>query len=30
VRKNLGDAFRISRKESGVEIDAVMATLLGA
>ena len=30
VRKNVGDAFRISRKDSGVEIDAVMATLLGA
>lgn len=30
VRKNVGEAFRISRKESGVEIDAVMATLLGA
>jgi phage terminase large subunit-like protein len=30
VRKNYGDAFRVSRKDSGVEIDAVMATLLGA
>jgi phage terminase large subunit-like protein len=29
VRKNIGDAFRISRKDSSVEIDAVMATLLG-
>lgn len=30
VRKNVGDAFRVSRKDSGIEIDAVMATLLGA
>lgn len=30
VRKNIGDAFRVSRKDSGVEIDAVMTTLLGA
>ena len=28
VRKNIGDQFRISRKDSSVEIDAVMATLL--
>ena len=28
VRKNIGDAFRISRKDSSVEIDAVMATIL--
>lgn len=30
ARKNVGDAFRVSRKDSGIEIDAVMATLLGA
>lgn len=30
VRKNVGDAFRISRKDSGTEIDAVMASVLGA
>lgn len=30
VRKNVGDAFRVSRKDSGIEIDAVMATLLGS
>lgn len=30
VRKNVGDAFRVSRRDSGIEIDAVMATLLGA
>lgn len=29
VRKNVGDAFRISKKDSSVEIDAVMATALG-
>jgi len=29
VRKNDGDAFRISRKDSSVEIDAVMALALG-
>lgn len=28
-RKQVGDAFRISRKNSSVEIDAVMATVLG-
>lgn len=28
VRKNIGEAFRISRKDSSVEIDAVMATIL--
>lgn len=28
VRKNIGEQFRISRKDSSVEIDAVMATLL--
>lgn len=28
VRKNIGEAFRISRKDSSVEIDGVMATLL--
>ena len=28
VRKNIGDQFRISRKDSSVEIDGVMATLL--
>jgi phage terminase large subunit-like protein len=28
VRKNIGDAFRISRKDSSVEIDGVMATIL--
>lgn len=28
VRKNVGDAFRISRKDSSVEIDGVMATIL--
>jgi len=28
-RKAVGDAFRISRKNSSVEIDAVMATVLG-
>jgi phage terminase large subunit-like protein len=27
VRKNVGDAYRISRKDSSVEIDAVMATV---
>ena len=29
IRKNVGDNFRISRKDSSVEIDAVMATVLG-
>lgn len=29
VRKNVGENFRISRKDSSVEIDAVMATVLG-
>lgn len=29
IRKNVGEAWRISRKDSSVEIDAVMATLLG-
>lgn len=29
VRKNIGESFRISRKDSSVEIDAVMATMLG-
>lgn len=29
VRKNVGDGFRISRKDSSIEIDAVMATALG-
>lgn len=28
VRKNVGEHFRISRKDSSVEIDAVMATIL--
>jgi phage terminase large subunit-like protein len=28
VRKNIGDQFRISRKDSSVEIDGVMATIL--
>lgn len=28
VRKNIGENFRISRKDSSVEIDAVMATIL--
>ena len=28
VRKNVGESFRISRKDSSVEIDAVMATIL--
>jgi hypothetical protein len=28
VRKNVGDNFRISRADSSVEIDAVMATTL--
>ena len=28
VRKNVGDQYRISRKDSSVEIDAVMATVL--
>ncbi|MGC5584145.1 hypothetical protein ACPYOC_07340 [Ornithinimicrobium sp. W1665] len=28
VRKNVGDAYRISRKDSSVEIDAVVATAL--
>lgn len=28
IRKNIGEQFRISRKDSSVEIDAVMATLL--
>lgn len=28
IRKNVGEAFRISRKDSSVEIDAVMATAL--
>ena len=28
VRKNVGEAFRISRKDSSVEIDGVMATIL--
>lgn len=28
VRKNIGESFRISRKDSSVEIDAVMATVL--
>jgi phage terminase large subunit-like protein len=28
-RKQVGDAFRVSRKDSSVEIDAVMATVLG-
>lgn len=27
IRKNVGDSFRISRKDSSVEIDAVMATI---
>ena len=27
VRKNVGDSYRISRKDSSVEIDAVMATV---
>jgi phage terminase large subunit-like protein len=27
VRKNVGDAYRISRKDSSIEIDAVMATV---
>lgn len=30
VRKNLDNGFRISRKDSSIEIDAVMATVLGA
>lgn len=29
IRKNVGDNFRISRKDSSVEIDAVIATMLG-
>lgn len=29
VRKNVGENFRISRKDSSVEIDAVMSTVLG-
>lgn len=29
IRKNVGENFRISRKDSSVEIDAVMATVLG-
>lgn len=29
IRKNVGEAFRISRKDSSVEIDSVMATMLG-
>lgn len=29
VRKNVGEAFRISKKDSSVEIDGVMATALG-
>ncbi|MFD1505266.1 hypothetical protein FE374_09345 [Georgenia yuyongxinii] len=29
VRRNVGEAFRISRKDSSVEIDAVLATALG-
>lgn len=29
IRKNVGDNFRISRKDSSIEIDAVMATALG-
>jgi hypothetical protein len=28
VRKNVGDQYRISRKDSSIEIDAVMATVL--
>lgn len=28
VRKNIGEAFRISRKDSSVEIDGVMSTIL--
>lgn len=30
VRKNLDNGFRISRKDSSIEIDAVMAKVLGA
>lgn len=29
VRKNVGESFRISRKDSSVEIDGVMSTVLG-
>lgn len=29
VRKNIGEGWRISRKDSSVEIDAVMATVMG-
>lgn len=29
IRKNVGEGFRISRKDSGIEIDAVIATALG-
>jgi hypothetical protein len=28
VRKMMGEGFRVSRRDSAVEIDAVMATLL--
>lgn len=30
VRKNVGDGFRISRKDSSIEIDAVVGAVLGA
>lgn len=30
VRKNVGDAFRVSRKDSSVAIDGVISTMLGA
>lgn len=30
VRRNIGDSYRISRRDSSVEIDAVMATLLAS
>lgn len=29
VRRNVGESFRVSRKDSSVEIDAVMSTVLG-